>query len=618
MSGTRLSLDSLPDNCQAVLFALVTAFPGKGKTALLRLLKDMGVLAATGRQLDNTLLTEMLDTLHKLGWIVREQQPEGQFFCVMAQQRTAVMLHLFGARNGAAWLHALQASLPAFAAWHLPPRPQVLQALWLSLLSGQAEPLQQSLDRFNQSFPLAALHGLHPLTLLLEDTPGQQLFGLLAADIRLLLLEDYLGLCNIHLMPASRAYQLALEQFGEPAPNSDLDVQLLLQAFWRGDWDSLERLGQEGLSVLRKVIELMLRGQTQPALEVIQSWIALLRKQTKKRKINLPPVLNALYCLALIGSGDPQHYPQLKQALTLGLQEGYGPAYSSLYRLFEQLQGNIQQGQLLQLPATLNGLDGLLHALGLYWLDEPLTRQNAWKERLQNHRQQLDEQGYAWLAAEFDALLAAQFGQPRQLAELHQSAGLQPLVNLYQRQEAWQHALNALTLLKPGKATASTAAQKSSRLAWLISLDHYMDKVEPREQKLGAKGQWSKGRAVALKRLVEEGESMDFLCEQDRQAIRMIQSSHAYYGGTHYELPAELALPRLVGHPALYWGDAPDVRIDLVTGQPSLHLQVKGEQILLHLEPEGVGDDEGPLLHKETPTRLVIYPVSRELRQIAD
>ncbi|HLA30463.1 MAG TPA: DEAD/DEAH box helicase, partial [Pseudomonas sp.] len=46
--------------------------------------------------------------------------------------------------------------------------------------------------------------------------------------------------------------------------------------------------------------------------------------------------------------------------------------------------------------------------------------------------------------------------------------------------------------------------------------------------------------------------------------------------------------------------------------------QVKGEQILLHLEPEGVGDDEGPLLHKETPTRLVIYPVSRELRQIAD
>ena len=618
MNAVRLSLDALPDSCRAVLYALVTAFPGKGKTALLKLLKDMGSRAANGKQLDNSLLSELLDTLQKLGWVVVEQQREGQYFCVAAQQRTAVMLHLLGARDAAAWLYTLQASLPPLGSWQMPSKPRVLQELWINLLSGQAEPLQQSLDYFARSFPLTALHGLHPLTLMLEDASGQQLFGLLATAIRLQLLEDYLDLCNQHLMPASRAYQLALEQVGEQAPDSNLDVHVLLQSVWRGDWPSLERLGQQGLSVLREVIELMLRGQTQPALEVLQSWIALLRKQTKKRKINLPPVLNAFYCLAMIASGDPQHYPQLKQALTLGLQEGYGPAYSSLYALFEQLQGNIQQGQLLQLPATLNGLDGLLHALGLYWLDEPLARQNAWKERLQSHRQQLSEQGYAWLAAEFDALLAVQFGLPRQLAELHQSAGLQPLVNLYQRQEAWQHALTALSLLKPGKTTTGAAVQKTSRLAWFIDFGTYMDRVEPREQKLGAKGQWSKGRAVALKRLQEEGDSLDFLCEQDRQAIRMIQSSHAYYGGTHYELPAKLALPKLVGHPALYWSDAPDVRVDLVAGQPSLRLQVKNAQILLHLEPEGIADDDGLLLRKETPTRLVIYPVSRELQQIAN
>ncbi|HLD67324.1 MAG TPA: ATP-dependent helicase, partial [Pseudomonas sp.] len=618
MNSPSLSLDTLPSHCRAILHGLVTAFAGQGKTAQLKLLRAMNTRVNGGALIDAQQLAGTLLTLQQQGWLGFEQGPEGQFLCVPGARRNAVLLQLFNAPERMAWLHALQGNLPALGNWQLPSRSRVLQELWLDLLSGQTAALDRSLQRLDQSASLTDLHGLHPLSLLLEDSAGQQLFELLAADMRLLLLEDYLDLCNQHLMPASRAYQMALEQLGEPEPNSELDVQLLLQAFWRGDWAALERLGQQGLSVLRKVIELVLRGQTQPALELIQNWIALLRKQTKKRKVNLPPVLNALYCLAMIGSHDPQHYPQLKQALTLGLQEGYGQAYSSLYRLYEQLQGNIQQGQLLYLPTTLNGLNGLLHALGLYWLDEPLTRQDAWKNRLRDYRQQLSEQGYAWLAAEFDALLAAQFGLPRELAEVHQGAGLQPLVTLYQRQESWQHALTALSLLKPGRAATGSSAAKTSRLAWFIDFGTYLDKVEPREQKLGAKGQWSKGRAVALKRLMEESDSMDFLCEQDRMAIRMIQSSAAYYGSTHYELPAEQALPRLVGHPALYWSDAPDVRIDLQSGQPSLRLQVQGEQITLHLEPAGIGDQDGLMLHKETPTRLVIYPVSRDVQQIAN
>ena len=620
MSGPRLSFDSLPDNCQAVLFALVTTFPGKGKTALLKPLRAMKVEDDKGKLLDAGKLSPLLDTLGKLGWLIIERRSSGELYGLPPQQRNSVLQHLLQHNQCNAWLYCLQLDLPALQPWQTPSQGHVLQALWLALLGPNSKQLQAALLRFAQQLPRAQQFELHPVTILQSDAAGRQVFERLAQQARQLLLEDFLALCNAPLLPVGQAYQLGLAHFTTRTLDTTLGLQLLLQAFWRGDWNTLEQLGENGLEMMQQAIQHLLHGQTEAVVTLIDAWLKEVRKQTKKRKIDLPHTLNALYCLALIGMPEQRQSPKLAQAVDTGLRSGYPGAYNSLSHLHERFQGNnlALQGSLQQLPQQLNGIHGLLQALALYWLDEPLARQQAWKNRLQEYRDELSEQGYAWLAAEFDALLTVQFNQPRQLAELHQSAGLQPLVNLYQRQESWQHALTALSLLKPGKAASSSNAAKISRLAWLISLDRYMDKVEPREQKLGAKGQWSKGRAVALKRLMEEGGTMDFLCEQDRQAIRMIQSSHVYYGSVHYELPAELALPRLVGHPALYWSDAPDVRIDLQSGQPSLRLQVQGEQIKLHLEPAGIGDQDGLMLHKETPTRLVIYPVSRELQQIAD
>jgi hypothetical protein len=619
MSDTRLSFESLPDNCQAVLFALATVFPGKGKTALLKPLRAMLITDEKGKLLDSSKLPALLDTLIKLGWLVLERRNSGEFYGLPAKQRTLVLQQLLQQPQCNAWLHCLQLELPKLQPWQIPSQTHLLQALWLDLLSGGSEQLPSALEHFAR-LPRDQQIGLHPTSILLSDKTGLAIFERLAQPVRQLLLEDFLALCNAPLRPAGQAYSLGLAHFTTRTLDTTLGLQLLLQAFWRGDWHSLEKLGEHGLDMMQQAIQYLLSGQTEAVVTLIDAWLKEVRKQTRKRKIDLPPTLNALYCLALIGMPEQRQSAKLAQALESGQRSGYLAAYTSLCRLQERFQGSNQalQGSLQQLPQQLNGLHGLLHALALYWLDEPQARQEAWKQRLQDYRDELGVQGYAWLAAEFDALLAVQFDQPRQLAALHQSAGLQPLVNLYQRQESWQHALTALSLLKPGKAVASSTAAKTSRLAWLISLNRYMNQLEPREQKLGAKGQWSKGRTVALKRLVEEGDSLDFLCEQDRQAIRMIQSSHAYYGSTHYELPAELALPRLAGHPALYWSDAPDVRIDLQTGQPSLRLQVQGEQIHIQLEPAGIGEQDGMMLHKETPTRLVIYPISRELRQIAD
>ncbi|RII77750.1 DEAD/DEAH box helicase [Pseudomonas monteilii] len=615
MHSKPLSPDTLPDNCRALLYALATAFPGKGKTSLLKLLRTMGISDTDGKLLDATSLPGLLQSLQDQGWVEVEQRNEGQYFVVPAQRRNSVLLSLLGAADGTLRLQQISASLPALGQWQTPGKPRALQEMWLNLLSGNGKLLQQSLYLSDRLFNMAEWAAQHPMQLLQADAAGREVFGQLDQVVREVLLQDHLCLNNILPGPVSESYALARHEMALH-PSRALGLQLIQQAVWRGDWETLQQCGGQDFPLTYQSLHLMLRGQVSEALLLLRAWLTDQRRQTKKRKIDLPPLLNALYCLALIAENDSQHHAALKQALALGEKENYGRAYPVLRKLLEQLQGDKPDLSYLR-SSALNGLDGLMLALALYWLDAPSAREQGWCTTLQAYRDELDQWGYAWLAAEFDALIALQFGVPRTLRDLHHEAALKPLASLLQRQEAWQHALSALSQLKPTNAPASAAAKKTTRLAWLINSGRYSSQLEPREQKLGSKGQWSKGRPVALKRLMEEADRMDFLCEQDRQAISVIQASQPYYSHVEYELPLGVALPRLVGHPALFWYDAPDVRVELEAGHASLRLQAAGDgQIHLHLEPEGIVTDDTYYLHRQTPTRLQVYSLNSDLRQI--
>lgn len=614
MSLQPLTPDSLPDNCRALLYALATAFPGKGKTSLLKLLRTMGICGPDDKLLDATALPGLLQLLQDQGWVEVEQRNEGLYFVVTAQRRNSVLLSLLGAADGTLRLQQIDASLPALGQWQVPGKPRALQELWLNLLNGSGQLLRQSLSLSSRLLGTNEWAAQHPMQLLQSDPAGLKVFGQLDEAVRGLLLEDHLRLNNSLLGAVQESYALARHEIAR-CPSPALGLQLMQQALWRGDWEALRHCDELD-PLTYQSLQLMLRGQASETLQLLRNWLTDQRRQTKKRKIDLPPLLNALYCLALVTENDSQHHAALKQALVLGEKQNYGSAYALLYQLFEQLRGNTPELPNLR-SIALNGLDGLLLALACYWLDAPLAREQDWCTTLQDYRAQLDQQGYAWLAAEFDALIAVQFDVPRQLHDLHHDTGLKPLAALHQRQEAWQHALNALSQLKPASAPTSPAGTKTTRLAWLVNPHSWPNQLEPREQKLGAKGQWSKGRPAALKRLMDEVDRLDFLCEQDRQAISVIQTSQTYYSHAEYQLPLGLALPRLVGHPALFWYDAPEVRIELQAGHASLHLQDGEEQIVLRLEPPGVVTEDTYYLHQQTPTQLQVYSINSDLRQLA-
>lgn len=66
----------------------------------------------------------------------------------------------------------------------------------------------------------------------------------------------------------------------------------------------------------------------------------------------------------------------------------------------------------------------------------------------------------------------------------------------------------------------------------------------------------------------------------------------------------------------MFWHDAPDVRIDIEAGQVTLIISEEGDQLSLQLTP-AINDSQYLFTEKETPTRLVVYPISDEHRRIA-
>ena len=623
--STDFTLDTLPAHTMAVLHALALLPSGESKAALLALLQLNLIRDEHGKAVNGDKLGVILGDLEHRGAIVRTA---GLPYRIAPPARNAVLLQLMDEQAElSAWAELLCEHLPLPRnQWDVPSATAIQLRLWLAILQGKAEPTQQWLAQYQQLMQAGGATPQPPFKRLFTNAAGRQLFDRLDDDIQVLLLQDYLPDANWRLDHFAEGYRYALSRLDDGYRDwDDLTAQLLLQGIWRADFELVRQPGAEGdgLPVARLCYLPVLQGRFAEALSMLDDWLADIRAQTKKRTVDLPAPLNAFYCLALIGSQDKARQPQLKQAIASAIKQRYGHSYYVLQHLLLLQEGTALSAK-LQLPdaSALCGVDGLLLALGAFWLDVNQARTPAWQAALASFRDQMFEEGYVWVAEELAALLERQFGERRAHPRWHAERGLIPLVAAYQRQEAWQHALNALKLLGAGKSPEGKANvdSKQTRLAWLLTLAPHGALLEPREQKLGAKSQWSKGRAVALRRLLDEPESFDYLQEQDRQLLRYIRShhdQHHYSSNSAWELDAEKALPFLVGHPAMFWGDAPDVHIDVVAGSVALQLQERDGQIRLRLSPAKITADSEVVWEKDTPTRLMVYSVSREVRQIA-
>jgi len=621
MVSKQLSLNdfsALPVTAQAVLLVLTLAPNGLNRSEIARTLRVQDV-RLEGKPAGPSKLEPLLKALYSAGWLeVFSSQP--QYLLRMRGGLRNLLLHHLSTRQN--WVKHLSSG---FATHWGEDRAYLEQTLWLCLLEQRPDAAQLRIRQLMGLTPEDCLSDTHPLPLLLDDENGQALWQSWPLEQRCMLLCDWLELANGFLFRCNSELLMGLELFEQlPAgrQKGELARQLLLQMLWRGDWQGMQHFaGQEATADLLVFLRHLLTAEPAQALESLELWLKTERKRSGRRKVDLSKSLEALRLLALLGTGDAAQQQVLQKTLKTLSRESAGAIL--LLTLLERLQGQSAQmldadiQYLLKKTRSL-GLDGLLALLCAHWLGQ---RGAPWKEQVQRWRDYFEHCGFLWLAAECEALLLSTDKAEVRATDWHRAHGFTPLLALHRPRAAWEHALQALAQIKKPAAENAAAPSRDRRLAWLLSRDDGQRlHLEPREQKLNAKGQWGKGRPVALQRLRESPEDFDYLLPQDEAVIACIErEAMDYYGNQRHVLPGARAIVHLVGHPYLYLAEAPDVRIDLEEGAPSLFLQQKGAQIAMQLEPAGLANARAhaPLLISETPTRFKLYRCTDDIARIA-
>lgn len=367
-----------------------------------------------------------------------------------------------------------------------------------------------------------------------------------------------------------------------------------------------------------RAVILLLRDQPDEALPMFEQALKSLRKETGKRKAVFGGIGGHLYVLALIRSGDAKHDKLAEAYLdiaTRAVQNQDTAVYQQLSML-RQIRAGVVDAEVLPTRNWEQAMQPFVfRALMHYWLGAP---------QLSNKREAMEQEFEVALSAGFD-LLAAPLGQilgsmgavsrEQQAIALRQRHRLTDLTLWFEREEAWQRQLNALINLQPA---TNTEVVKESRLVWLIGFEPSwgISTIEPREQKRDAQGGWSKGRSISLKRLSEDAGELDFLTGQDLNVIGFVQAFKYYSSsGSRYELDNDKAVSALIGHPLLFWIDAPGTRVELLPGEPELLVKARAGEVLITMRPSTVGADD-LCVTRETPTRLRVIRITPEHRRV--
>ena len=353
-----------------------------------------------------------------------------------------------------------------------------------------------------------------------------------------------------------------------------------------------------------------LEGADEEAIQHYEAALKLLRQRTRKRKIFFDHLAGVFFILALLASGTPARLRQAADAMAPAFDRNarypFLPLYQSLREVVEIQQGLRKEPTPLAGSAPRPVADRFFQLLALFWVNA--AELQTLREPVELLARFARNSAYRWFENELtDLVQQVQRQRSSQPASLqHQAEGSgRALVRLFRRKESWEHALNALLDVSAAREPPPAATQ--TRLAWALRWhDSGHCLATPREQKRDARGLWTRGRPIALKRLYSRSERLEFLTPQDLKICAAIRQSYSgYYGGANYEIDLQKALPLLVGHPLLFWEDAPEVRVELVRGEPELLVVPDGSRWRLELSPKALPGDSLKVV-KETNTRLKV------------
>jgi superfamily II DNA or RNA helicase len=621
-----IEFEALHASEKAILALLALVGEPMGRTAMLDHMVKAGIKDAKGRHF--TVLT-LDDAVLKLERVAFISSVVGRGYICNGRLRWPAIRAAIGGHILNDLCQAYEALTPMRQSWNGAYEPRSyrhgLARLRMALLRSQSP--QQVAPLLQACMVCYEAAQLHPIVDIFTRPfePGMLML------VHPLLLDDVLMLLLLHtqrepaMAPQIRGFTERHYQRREAAGQAvseALRLALAEHAILCGQLKDAARYleGLEGaLAQYFASTVQALRGDTNGAIAGFEAALKAIRRESGKRKHLFSGLGGHLYVLSLLRNGDAKHLKTAESYLELAVHAQANPdlPVHGMLSMLRQIKAGTMQTDVVLSRAWESAMQPqMFQGLLYYWLSLPQLKQR--KAELQDLVQHAEAAGFQLIAGQASALLG-HLGEetPRtHAAALREQLGFSDMSTWFERQEAWQRQLSALINLQSPAPDGGGEA----RLTWMVSFSpaHGIVEIEPREQKRDARGQWGKGRPVALKRLREEAAQLDYLTPQDiRISSTISPSRQAFSSGLRYDIDTDQAALSLVGHPYVFWMDAPETRVELQAGQPELVIRSEGSQLRLSLQPAILDPNSSVVVIKETPTRLRVVSVQEEHRRIA-
>lgn len=408
---------------------------------------------------------------------------------------------------------------------------------------------------------------------------------------------------------------------GAAVNNPLLSNQLLEIYMLRGDFSKVRQLLKEGtpggeLLAWRGMLA-FLEGDNDQAIATYALALKHFRKERKKRAIFFQHYNGLFYLLAMLKANNIAFHQEIEKNLRrvtkaeLPHQAAFRVVQAVLYSQMNQLMMARNELQ----HHRLNGLNGLVRmilGLGAHWIFP--REKKLRKDNLSTLFERALKHGYKWPAFEMARLL--NIWEPRDqryekyASELGAELNIPGLLDLIPRMESWERSLRALQTIGKTVNSGALNGEAETRLVWWVDFEKNM--ITPREQKRKKNGGWTKGRAVALKRLADN--DVEGMTAQDEKIASAIQVSYGWYGQQEYYIETGKGFAALAGHPLLFLADNPDVPLELLRADPTLIVEEAQRGFMIRFSIQF--DQEGYEIVRETPTRYKLIEVRREHLEI--
>lgn len=365
-----------------------------------------------------------------------------------------------------------------------------------------------------------------------------------------------------------------------------------------GQWDNVlvysSRIQNEksGFYLALQATVIFLNGEFEQASKCYRKAITAIRKHSNVRNYYFDNILGVfhLLCLAYVDNNFSQlttnanHYDKyLQSTWTLSM-----PVYE-LFPILALVEKGDQKTAKKELAQFAGGVEQLTHPLliALYQLANYVVD----KEYIKRHKDEmyaylqysLAKQQYLAAHLFYELLNTVEQYQLETSSYLDSSPFKLRLLNLINVKDNWEYSFQALENLLVCDTQTMENPAHTKRLLWLVDPERY--DIEVIEQSFSKSGQWSRGRSISLAKLAhyQSEPKFDYLTQDDKRAISGIIEEDGGWYGVHYDFSPYHTFIALVGHPNIVHCQNRDVAIELVAGEPELHIEEKKQGYHLSL-----------------------------------